>query len=103
MTTEVIYITQYPQDFQTIKETVTREYGNKCIICNSTQEVEITTILPEEVYLELSHETWNNILLCRCCKTKLDNLNKKDKNGFKNLLFLIKQEYNNKILWLKSL
>lgn len=103
MTTEIIYITQYHQDFQTIKDDIINEYGNNCIICNTTEDLEITTILPEEIYLELSHETWNNIILCKSCKSKLDHKNKENPNGFKNMISLIKQEYANKIQWLKNL
>lgn len=103
MKTEVIYITQYLKDPQTLQKEVTKEYDSKCLICNSTEDLVITTILPEEIYLELSHETWNNILLCKCCKTKLDYKNKKNTNGFKNMTLLIKEEYKNKIGWLKNL
>ena len=92
MKTEVIYITQYPTDYQTLKKEVTREYGSSCLICNSTEDLEITTILPEDIYLELSYETWNNTVLCKSCKTKLDYRNRKNKNGFKNLIILIKEE-----------
>lgn len=103
MTTEIIYITQYHQDFQTIKDNTINEYGNNCIICNTTENLEITTILPEDIYLELSHETWNNIILCKSCKSKLDYKNQENPNGFKNMISLIKQEYANKIQWLKNL
>lgn len=39
MTTEIIYITQYHQDFQTIKDNTINEYGNNCIICNTTEDL----------------------------------------------------------------
>ena len=103
MKTEVIYITQYPKNPETLQKEVTEEYDSKCLICNSTEDLVITTILPEELYLELSYETWNNILLCKSCKTKLDYKNKKNTNGFKNIIILIKEEHKTKISWLKNL
>ena len=102
MEDEVIYITKYNKNYEdTVKETLDK-YQNTCIICQSSISIKVTTILSQDIYPELSHEAWNNITLCTCCKEKLEQLNLKDDNGFKNIIQLIKDEYKKKIQWLQE-
>lgn len=91
MTKEIIYITRYNQPLEELKQEVIGEYSEKCIICGSKKEIIITPILSE--YPELSKEKWNNIPLCSYCNKRLEDYNRKDKNGIKNLLRLVKKEY----------
>ena len=102
MDDEVIYITRYPRDYQETIDYCIKEYTNKCVICQSQVDIHITNILSEEIYPELTHETWNNIPLCNCCRKKLEHLNNNDNNGFKNILTLIHDEYKKKINWIKQ-
>ena len=91
MTKQIIYVTNYNKPIHKLKQEVIHEYSEKCIICGCKEEIIITTILPEEIYTELNNETWNNIPLCKYCNQKLRDYNKKDKNGIKNLLQLVKE------------
>lgn len=93
MQEEVIYITQYNIDYEKLTRLVLKDYENKCVICGSTEKIRLTQILPEEIYTELAKETWNNIPLCKYCAMKLDDLSKKEDNGIKNLLKVLKEEY----------
>lgn len=101
MKEEVIYITSYNKEQKTLQDEVMQDYEEKCVVCGQTSELQIANILSEEIYTELKNETWNNIPLCKYCQMKLKRYNIEDSNGFKNLIKLIKTEYQKHLDWLK--
>lgn len=101
MTNQIVYLTQYNKDYQSLQEEVLEDYKKKCIICNTKENITITNILPEEIYTELAYETWNNIPLCKYCNQKLTDKNRTQPNGIKNLIELIKLEDKKHVKWLR--
>jgi hypothetical protein len=48
-------------------------YGEKCMCCNSTQNISVDHIKPYSLYKELSLDFDNLQLLCRSCNSKKSN------------------------------
>jgi 5-methylcytosine-specific restriction endonuclease McrA len=72
-------VRNYTQNqFKKMRVRLINEYGEKCMKCNSTSQIEVDHIIPYSWNPDLSMDYGNLQLLCKSCNIKKGNRNAND-------------------------
>jgi hypothetical protein len=71
-----------PSDLKKLRVRLVDIYGEKCMRCNSTEQISVDHIKPYSLHKELSLDFNNLQLLCKSCNSKKSNKNENDYRPF---------------------